>query len=361
VAEGNHLQLKRGNAADIPTLLAGELGLAVDTGALYSSKAGAGNIIVGGEGVLRDTAAGITLVYDLHLHGAPTEDTEAATKLYVDQMALGLDYKQSVRLATVTALTLATGACNGQTIDGETVVTGDRILIKNQADPIENGIYVAKASGAPDRATDMATAAELSTGAFCFVEVGTLHHTGWVMSNEGSVTIGTDAVTFVQFNAGSAYTGSLGVELVGNDIRMDIKANTGLELSGNEVGIHIDSGHPNLSVGADGLKIAVASAQYKFLMSGASPFDYEEASVSDLAGAGLDCTNGVLAVGEGTLLDVQANTVGIHAGASDYQFIGTGTTPWTASYKNISTLAGTGLVHAAGALSVGDLDFGAFV
>jgi hypothetical protein len=87
---------------------------------------------------------------------------------------------------------------------------------------------------------------------------------------------------------------------------------------------------------------------------------WEDTSI--LAGAGLGCTNGILAVGEGTLIDVQADTVGIHPGAADHQFIKTTTTPWTATYANISTLAGAGLSHSAGVLSTvaNDMDFGAF-
>jgi hypothetical protein len=362
MAEGKHLQIKRGNAGDIPVLLAGEFGFAVDSGALYSSKAGAGNIIVGGEGVLRDIAAGITLANaDLTLKGAPTTDNMAATKAYVDAARMGLDVKGSVHAATIEAGTLATSFANGQAIDGVTLVTGDRILIKNQGTGAENGIYTVNAAGAPTRAVDMPAGAGYSTGAYMFVEEGSLHHTGWIMTNEGAVEIGVTALTFAQFNAsGASYTASLGVELSTLNFQLDLLATGGLLLTGNEVGIKVDSGHSTLSLSADGLKIAVASAQYKFLMSGASPFDYAEASISDLAGVGLDCTNGVLAVGEGTLLDVQANSVGIHVGASDYQFIGTATTPWTPQYLNISSLAGTGLSHSAGVLSVGDLDFGAF-
>lgn len=364
MAAGRTFQIKRGTASNLGAvkLAAGELGLITDDGRLLSSLDGNTNVVVGGTGVLRDIATGITLTAaDLTLKGAPSTDNMAATKAYVDAARMGIDVKGSVRLATVEAGTLATSFANGQSIDGKALVTGDRILIKNQASGAENGIYVVKASGAPDRAADMPAAATIA-GAFMFIEDGdTLAETGWICSNNaGADVVGTDALVFAQFNAGTTVTASLGVEKVGNDFRLDILANAGLALTGNEIGIKLDSGHSTLSLSSDGLKLAVASAQYKFLMSGGSPFDYAEASISDLAGAGLGCTNGVLAVGEGTLIDVAADTVGLHAGASDYQFIKTTTTPWTPAYADISSLAGTGLVHSAGALSVGDLDCGAF-
>jgi hypothetical protein len=367
VAEGTrHLQIKRGAVGGICVLMAGELGLATDTGALYSSLNGSDNVIIGGTGVLRDLAAGITLSNaDLTLKGAPTTDNMAATKAYVDAARMGLDVKGSVHVATTEAGTLASSFANGSVVDGVTLVTGDRILIKNQATGAENGIYTVKASGAPDRAVDMPAGAGYSTGAYMFVEEGTLHHTGWIMTNEAAVEIGATALVFAQFNAtGSTYTASLGVELSTLDFRLDLLANAGLALTGNEVGIKLNATAANLELSSDGIAIKKASAQYKFLMSGGTPFDYAETAVSALAGAGLGCTNGVLAVGEGTLIDVAADTVGLHAGAADYQFITTGTTPWTPGYANIATLAGveatTGLLCAAGVLSVGNIDCGAF-
>ena len=119
----------------------------------------------------------------------PTSAQDAATKNYVDSVAQGLDVKGSVRAATTTAGTLATSFANGQVIDGVTLVTGDRILIKNQATQTENGIYTVNASGAPTRSTDMNTGAEVP-GAFTFVEEGTtLADTGWVCTTNAPVTL----------------------------------------------------------------------------------------------------------------------------------------------------------------------------
>lgn len=90
-------------------------------------------------------------------------------------------YKEAVKVATIANGTLATAFANGQTIDGVALVTGDRILIKNQSTATQNGIYTVNASGAPTRATDFDTAgAETNAGAIIPVQSGTnLAGTTW--------------------------------------------------------------------------------------------------------------------------------------------------------------------------------------
>lgn len=147
----------------------------------------------------------------------PSVGTDAATKQYVDNASAGLAWKQSVRVATTANGALATAFANGQSIDGVTLATGNRILIKNQTTGTENGIYTVNASGAPTRATDADTAAELRS-ATVFVEEGsTQSDTAWNQTAD-NITIGTTALTFVRFGAGQAYTGSNGVAVTGNNI-----------------------------------------------------------------------------------------------------------------------------------------------
>lgn len=127
----------------------------------------------------------------------PAGAQDAATKAYADALSAGLDFKDSVRAATTGNIAL-TGA---QTIDGVAVVAGDRVLVKAQTAPAENGLYTA-AAGAWSRAPDADSGAELSGGTFCFVEQGTtLADTGWVATHNGTPTLGTDAITFTQFSA----------------------------------------------------------------------------------------------------------------------------------------------------------------
>jgi hypothetical protein len=102
----------------------------------------------------------------------PSSSQDAATKLYVDNVARGLYWKDAVRVATTTNGTLASAFANGQTVDGITLVTGNRILIKNQSSGAENGIYTVNASGAPTRALDADTGTELSGGTAVSVQEG---------------------------------------------------------------------------------------------------------------------------------------------------------------------------------------------
>lgn len=130
--------------------------------------------------------------------GTPTADTDAATKAYVDAARAGLDVKMSVRVATTANITLS----GTQTIDGVAVVAGDRVLVKNQSTGSANGIYVV-AAGAWTRATDADSDAEVHAGMFTFVTEGTTQaDTGWVLSTNDPITVGTTALTFAQFSGG---------------------------------------------------------------------------------------------------------------------------------------------------------------
>jgi hypothetical protein len=187
--------------------------------------------------------------------GTPTADTDAANKGYVDSVAQGLDPKASVVAATTTAGTLATSFANGQTVDGVTLATGNRLLIKNQADATENGIYVVAASGAPARSTDMDNGTEFP-GAFTFVEQGTVNgDTGWTCTNNAPVTLGSTNITFTQFSGAGTYTANNGVVLNGSVFSFDPRAGYGLQTgaTGAEIKLATTSGlnlTSDLAVGA---------------------------------------------------------------------------------------------------------------
>lgn len=159
--------------------------------------------------------SGGTLTGALTLSGAPTEALHAATKAYVDSAVEGLHVHASVKAATTTNVALASALENGDTLDGVTLATGDRILVKDQTTKSENGIYVVQASGQPTRATDFDTASEVDSGDFVFVDQGTSYgNTGWVQINTPA-TIGTDAIEFVQFSGAGTYTAGTGLTLTG--------------------------------------------------------------------------------------------------------------------------------------------------
>jgi len=149
----------------------------------------------------------------------PTNPQDAATKAYVDAARSGLDVKASVRAATTVAVLLASGLENGDTVDGVTLATGNRVLVKNQATASENGIYVVQSSGAAVRAEDFDGTGEVSGGAFTFVEEGTDNaDSGWVVTSNGAITVGTDAIAFAQFSGAGQITAGSGLTKTGNII-----------------------------------------------------------------------------------------------------------------------------------------------
>jgi len=166
----------------------------------------------------------------------PTADQDAATKAYVDAVKTGLDVKGSVRVATTANGTLASAFANSQTVDGVSLSTGDRVLIKNQSTGSENGIYTVNASGAPTRATDFDSNSEVTGGAFTFIEEGTINSdSGWVMSNNGAVTVGTTALAFVQFSGAGQISAGAGMTKSGNTL--DVIGGTGITVAANSLAI----------------------------------------------------------------------------------------------------------------------------
>ncbi len=139
----------------------------------------------------------------------PTVDASLATKGYVDGVVEGVDWKDSVRVATTAAGTLASDFENGDTIDGVVLATGNRILIKDQAAGTENGIYTVNASGAPTRTADYLSG---SSAAFTVVPVedGTANaDRAFKCTNiVGSDVVGTDALVFAEFGGGEINTAS---------------------------------------------------------------------------------------------------------------------------------------------------------
>jgi hypothetical protein len=193
--------------------------------------------------------------------GTPSADGDAANKGYVDSVAQGLDTKASVIAATTTNGTLATAYADGQVVDGVTLATGNRILIKNQTDETVNGIYVVNASGAPTRSADMNDGSEFPS-AYVFVEQGTTNaDTGWVCTNNAPVTLGTTNIVWVQFSGAGTYTANNGVVLNGSVFSFAPRSGFGLQTgsSGAEIKLATTSGlnlTTDLAVGA-GLGISV--------------------------------------------------------------------------------------------------------
>jgi hypothetical protein len=140
----------------------------------------------------------------------PTSNNDAATKAYVDSVAQGLSTKTAVKVATTTNITLS----GTQVVDGVTLVAGDRVLVKNQTNQTQNGVYDV-AAGAWTRSSDSDAGTEL-VNAFYFVQSGTtLQATGWVQSTPGPITLGTTNIVFSQFSGAADYTAGAGLTKTG--------------------------------------------------------------------------------------------------------------------------------------------------
>lgn len=182
--------------------------------------------------------AGGTMTAALVLAGDPTTALHAASKqyvdavrTYVDSMLSGLDAKPDVRLASNTNHAL-TGP---QTVDGVAVVTGDRILLKNQTAGAENGIWVANTTGAWTRATDADTAAKIKD-MYTFVAGGAVEgnrDTGWLLTTD-AITIGTTALVYGQFSGPGSTLAGTGLTRVGNTISASFGAVAGTVTEGND-------------------------------------------------------------------------------------------------------------------------------
>lgn len=235
-------------------------------------------------------AAGDTMSGNLNMGGnlitnlaAPVSGTDAVTKNYVDSVLTGLSWKQAVRVATTAPGNLATDFEAGDTVDDVTLVAGDRILIKNQTDQTENGIYVVQSSGAPIRADDANTGAELR-GASVYVEEGTTNgDTGWSQTTNGTIVIGSTNIVWAQFSGSGAYAAGAGLTLTGNTF--SITAPVAISLGGTGL-TSLGTANQVLGVnaGATGL-------EYKTLTAGTG------ISINHSSGAVTIANTGVTSVG----------------------------------------------------------------
>jgi len=237
--------------------------------------------------------------------GAPENSTDAATKGYVDSIAEGLHIHEAVVAATTANVALATALENGDTLDGITLATGNRILVKNQTTQSENGIYVVNASGQPSRATDFDTAAEVDSGDFVFVYSGTVNGgTGWVQTNRPA-TIGTDAIVFTQFSGAGTYLGGAGMTLDGNTF--NIGAGTGIQVNADTIentGVLSITGTAN-QITASASTGAITLSGPQDLHSGATP-----------TFAGVNAGSGNVTAGSITLTDALLGTATATASTS---------------------------------------------
>lgn len=155
----------------------------------------------------------------------PTADADVANKAYVDSVAQGLDIKASCLYTTTGNIILSglTTQANGDW--PSTLTAGDRILVKNQTNQAQNGIYAANALGWT-RTADMNVWSEVP-GAFTFIEDGaTLSSTGWVTTAGSTGTIGVTNMPWTQFSGAGTYTAGNGLQLLSNQFSVKLNGTT---------------------------------------------------------------------------------------------------------------------------------------
>lgn len=140
----------------------------------------------------------------------PSVSTDGVNKSYVDTLISNVTAlftsKGTVRVATTANGALTTAYANASVLDGITLVTGDRILIKNQTATSENGLYTVNATGAPTRALDMDIWSEVP-GAWVTVQQGTANaDTTWLSTADTGGTLNTTAITWTNPITGAGLT-----------------------------------------------------------------------------------------------------------------------------------------------------------
>ncbi|TXG80174.1 MAG: hypothetical protein E6R13_08615 [Spirochaetes bacterium] len=186
--------------------------------------------------VLRD-ASGNAAFNMVTINNAPTNATDAVNKAYADALVQGLDIKQSVRAIATTNVASLSGP---QTIDGVSLVAGDRVLLTTQTTSTQDGIYVV-AAGAWSRATDFAIGSTVA-GAFMFVEEGTAYaDTGWVCTNnKGSDVVGTNDLSFTQFSGAGSIVAGFGLTKTGNTIDV-VAADNSIDVQADSIAVKLNA------------------------------------------------------------------------------------------------------------------------
>lgn len=219
----------------------------------------------------------------------PSSAQDSATKSYVDAVAEGLKPKTAVRAATTANITIASDLNVADSIDGVTLADGDRVLVKDQTNAEENGIYIAGASPARASDFDSLTPIDEINGAYVPVQEGTTNAGKFFVQSGTVATLDTDDIDFVFFNSAATLSGGDGIDITANVISVDHDGE-GLQFVSNQLALEIDGS--TLSKSASGIKVAdlgIADAQ----ISNSAAIAYSKLALSNSIVAGDLTSNSV--------------------------------------------------------------------
>lgn len=283
-----------------------------------------------------------------------TASSDVATKGYVDVLVNGLKWKAAVRVAATSNTTLASIVA-GSVLDGVTLVSGNRFLLKGQTDAKENGIYTVLTGIAPVRSADADTGSELVSAAV-FVFEGTVNHdTAWVCTND-TVTIGVTNIVFVTFAS------TLGTLLAGNnlsDLTSASTARTNLGLgtlatqNGTFSGTHsgtssgTNTGDQTITLTGDVTGSGTGSFASAIAANSVTLHKFQQIATASLLGRSTAATGDVEVITVGSGLSLSGGTLAVTGGGGgvtdgfsySHKFLAQSTTAYSSQYTS-SALGG---------------------
>lgn len=285
----------------------------------------------------------------------PTNDQDAATKAYVDAARAGLDVKQSVRMATTGPLS---GSITGTIIlsmgliDSVVPVVGNRILVKDQTNPSENGIYTfttltnGGTNATLTRATDADSSEEVTAGMFTFVSEGSVNaDSGWVLTTNDTITLGTTALTFAQFSGAGQITAGAGLTKSGNTLDIGTASSSRIVINADNIDLATVSQSDNSGSSGTSFVQSVTRDSYG-RVTGVTTGGVQDASTTQKGIASFDSgdfsvSSGDVSIKSGGVDNSQLANSSVTVGSTNISLGGTST-----SLSGLTSVSSTGFTGA---------------